>query len=321
LARGTALRFLQLLINKFGASTENIGYSDRNVHVLLPILPDKPLDDSDHVAPDTVVDIIKALVVHSCKKEQPAIPECHQERVYQTLSYAAAAALARCDKSDQDLIDLMIKGISDPIHGSKVARSFRTLLAPSPFLTKENFCVIRPLRNGRLYNFSVDKLRAMWRDNPADLQLKSNVLVALAGILVFMDPAVYLDHGAAILPVLLEGTNISNDDGSKLACIVIIRKIIPSHPILITSHLDSVISRMTDRTHNTYYSPSDANVETRSAAIEVLGLLTKYIDTAELLKRKAKVIKELEVAVDDISSVVRQKATACKLKWFNLGEA
>ena len=320
LARGISLRFLQLLVNKFGALSEKVDNPDRST---LPALPDSILTAHGHVPVETVFDVIKAQVVCSAAQEQTVTPETFvhfRERIYQTLAYVAAAALARCDGSDQELIDLMVKGVSDPIHGNKVSRSFATLLAPSDLLTKENYCIIRPLRNGRLYHFSINKLLVLWRENPDDQQIKTNVLVAIAGALYHMEAKVYLEFSPSLLPLLLEGTNIPNDPFSKMACISTIRTIIPSHPALITSHLDSVISRMTDRTHNTYYSPSDANVEARSAALEVLGLLTKYVDSAELVKRKAKVEKELEVAVDDISSVVRRKAMACKLKWFNVGE-
>jgi DNA repair/transcription protein MET18/MMS19 len=75
---------------------------------------------------------------------------------------------------------------------------------------------------------------------------------------------------------------------------------------------------MTDRTHNTYFSPSDANAACRVAALEVLGLLPKYIDSTALLQRKSKVMSELDTALNDVSVEVRQKAQKCKMGYFNL---
>ena len=121
-----------------------------------------------------------------------------------------------------------------------------------------------------------------------------------------------------VLPLILEGTNVQNDDFTKLACIEIIRKVVPLSPDAVRIHLDSVINRMTDRTHNTYYSPSDANAACRVAAVDVLGLLPKYVDNAELLKRKSKIMTELDTALNDVDVEVRTRAQKCKMAYFNL---
>lgn len=78
---------------------------------------------------------------------------------------------------------------------------------------------------------------------------------------------------------------------------------------------------MVSRTRNTYYSPSDANVECRAAAIDVLALLVEHVGKTQVLKRKARVLSELDVAVDDCSVVVRERAVRCRLAWFNLRDS
>ena len=288
-SRVAALQFLQLLVNKFGASSEIVA-TDRNL-----------------------AQYVQDLVLENATNQDST----QVERIYQVLAYLTTAALARCDPSDRDMVSLMLTSISNPRVGKKVAQSFRMLLAPSEVLKKENFALVRPLRQGRLYSYAVANIIAQWR-LITDLVSKSNHLIALAGIVNFLEPSVYLDDVETILPLLLEGTNIQNDDWTKLACITCIRTLVPLRPEVITSHLDSVINRMTDRTRNTYFSPSDSNASARAAAVDVLALLTKHVEVNELLKRKTKVMVELDIAVDDVSMVVRDRAQRCKLSWFNL---
>jgi DNA repair/transcription protein MET18/MMS19 len=238
------------------------------------------------------------------------------ERTYQVMVYYATAALARCDPSDRVIIVEMIAGLKHKTLGKKVAQSFRLLLEPSKSLLKENFAIIRPLRQGRLYAYSVDAIVSEWRA-ATDKDIKDNYLIALVGILSHMEPSVYLDNVDVVFPLLLASTDIQDNDAAKLACIKIVANLIPVCPRLVTSHLDSIVNRMTDRTRNTYYSPSDATVECRAAAIDVLTLLTKYVPKPELIKRKAKVMAELDIAVDDGSVLVRDRAHRCKWAWFD----
>lgn len=295
-ARVSMLHFMQLLVNKFGACEEKIG---------------------DHSLVEAMVGLIQ-----SCNE---TTSDLEVERYYQALSYFTAAALACCHPSSERLIRLMVDGLKNPTVGRKVARSFRVLLAPSRIINKENFCILRPLRYGRLFQFGIEEIKKLWREfsfaqreDPNAIDIKTNCLIALAGGLAYMDAKVYLSNVNEILPLILEGTNIQNDDFTKLACIKIIYTIVPACPDVVATHLDSVINRMTDRTHNTYYSPSDANAACRVAALEVLALLPKHVDSTALLKRKSKVMSELNTALNDVSMEVRLKAQKCKMGYFNL---
>jgi DNA repair/transcription protein MET18/MMS19 len=288
-ARQTSLHFLQLLISKFGAGSENFGGGSVNLFVYIKQL-------------------VQAGAISADRSRSLA--------TYQTLVFLTVAALARCDKSDQALITIMIEGIKHPVLGKKVAQAFRWLLHPSEVLTKENFCIIRPLRHGRLYAHAVDTIISLWR-NSDDQNVRTNALIALAGILEFMDTAAYLDHAPAILPLVLEGTNIQ-EDKTKFACIQSIRVFVDFTPNAVVPYLDSVINRMIDRIRNTYFNPSDSKVKTRTAALDVLCLLVKKVDHQELLKRNHRLISELSNALDDSSYIVRNRAVVCKLAWSNM---
>jgi len=162
-----------------------------------------------------------------------------------------------------------------------------------------------------------------WKESP-DPNIKENYLIAYAGILGYMPTSLLIEDSKpaieGFLPLLLSGTAVKNDDFTKKVYINLILSILPLCPALITEHLDSVINRMTDRTHNTYDSPSDSSVSCRALALEVLGRLTEVVDVTELNKRRRKVVGELELAKDDCSRVVRKRAEQARCRWMYLDE-
>ncbi|EMR89058.1 putative dna repair transcription protein [Botrytis cinerea BcDW1] len=286
-ARISMLQMLQLLVNKFGADK-------------------KEFEDGKQLH-----DVMLELVNGAASK-----PDLEAYQIYQALAYFAAAAVAAYEPCSTALIDAMMQGISDPKRGRKIARSFAILLAPSNMMNENNFCILRPLRFGRLYSTTVNQLITLWRSNE-DNRIKENYLIALAGILRYMPAKIMQGNAAQILPIALAGTDVP-DKTTKDASMNIMIVLMPENPGLIEEHLDSIINRMTDRTHNTYDSPSDANVEGRSKALDVLAMLPTLVENGLLLKRKNAVLKELDVALDDCSREVRMRADRCKMIWFNL---
>lgn len=278
---------VQLLVNKFGAN--KVLFEDG-----------KPLHN-----------VMLELVNEAISK-----PDQEAYQIYQALAYFAAAAVAAYEPCSTALIDVMMQGISDPKRGRKIAQSFAILLAPSNTMNDSNFCILRPLRFGRLYSTTVNQLITLWRSNE-DSRIKDNCLIALVGILRYMPAKILQSNAAQILPITLAGTNVP-DKTTKDASMNIMIVLMPENPGLIEEHLDSIINRMTDRTHNTYDSPSDATVEGRSKALDVLAMLPTLIENGLLLKRKNSVLKELNIALDDCSREVRMRADRCKMIWLNL---
>lgn len=291
-ARVSMLHFLQLLINKFGATKEKSNSEDCTVLQFMTQLAE------------------------SCSTKTD---DLELERIYQTLAYFTAASLAAMDRSDKTLIEHMILGIKHSRVGRKVAQSFRILLAPSQVMNEQNFCVLRKIRKQRLYQFTVDTIIGMWRESKEE-DAKGNCLIALAGIFAHMENNILEENAATIFPIILEGTNVQNDDFTKLTYIQLIRSLIPTSSSVVLSHLDSVINRMTHQTHNTDKSPSNASVNCRATALDVLALLVMHVEKRDLLKRKAKIMVELDIASNDRSRIVRQSAERCKMRWFNLLE-
>ncbi|PQE11593.1 dna repair transcription protein [Rutstroemia sp. NJR-2017a WRK4] len=280
-ARTSMLQLMQLLVNKFGA--------DRT-----------KFEDGKYLH-DIMIELVTT---------------APSPRVYQTLAYFSAAALAAYEPCTTQLITLMMERISDPKYGRKIAQSFSILLAPSPVINEANFCTLRPLRFGRLYSLTVDYLVNVWRSS-GDREVKESCLIALGSVLRYMPAKNLQDNAAQIFSVVLAGTDVA-DNSTKEACMNIMIVLMPGNPSLVEEHLDSVINRMTERTHNTYDCPSDATVEGRCKALEVLAILPSIVRTELLIKRRNRVMKELDVALDDCSREVRARADKSKMIWFNL---
>lgn len=244
--RMSALWFLQLLVNKFGAASEQLPEGQSLLEVM-------------------------AKLVNNCHKKS----DLEVTYVYQTLAYLTAAALACFDRATGSLVDLMIDGLSIA-SGRKVARGFRILLAPSEIMNEQNFCIIRGLRKQRLYSLTVSRITTLWRES-VDKQFKENCLVALASILCYMDVVILTQNAAEIFPLILEGTNVVGEEATKIVCIETLATLVPECPLLVEEYLDSIIARMTDRTHNTPDSPSDATPRCRAKALSVLSLLTEHV--------------------------------------------
>lgn len=289
LARTSMLWFLQLLVNKFGALEE-------------------PLENESRTLVEVMVDLVEG---SSSKSEEEV------DSIYRTLAYFTAATVAAHKPQSSILLDLMIKGISNTRNGRKVAQSFRVLLAPAELMNEQNFCFVRRLRKQRVFTIAVTPLVELWRASETK-EAKEKALLALAGLLAYMEPTTLKDSVESLLPLVLEGTNVQNDDWAKHAFIQTILTLLPLCPEVMESHLDSLIKRMTDRTHNTLDSPSDSSVRCRAAALDVLALLVQHISPAVLTRRKSKLMFELDVALSDCSSTVRSRADKCKMAWFNL---
>lgn len=288
-ARIAILEFLQLLINKFVATKENITGDERK---LFQIMKDE---------------------VEGCSSKS----EEEANNVFQTLAYFTAAAIARYDETTPALIQLMLNELTSTTRGRRVAQSFRILLVASPTMNEQNFCVIRPLRIGRVFELVVPKIISIWKENGAK-DIKINCSIALAAVLSNMPISLVAPRAEEITPLILEGTNVPNDDPTKISSIEILMKLVSEVPKVIEDHLDSLINRMTARTH--VAATSGTSVASRSKALDCLTLLPKHLRSELLLQRRGKLYNELNVALGDSSREVRYKAGICKMEWFALDE-
>jgi DNA repair/transcription protein MET18/MMS19 len=289
------LWFLQLLVNKYGAASQS--YTAGR------------FEDLQHQP----LEVMTAEVSAYAKKSDREI-----KNTYQTLAYFAAASIASFDRSMETLVNMMITALSDLKYGRKVGQSFRILLAESEIMDKANFCKIRALRFQKVISLVVIPLQGAYASPMTSRMEKDNTVIALAGVLAYMEAELVAD-AFGFSSIMLEGC-VSSDELTKETFIHLLHELIPFCPKEAESHLDTIIRLMTDRTHNTYDSPSDASVRCRAKALDVLMRLTEHLPVTGLLQRRARLLPELDLALDDCSRDVRVKAQQAKMKWLRLGD-
>jgi len=288
------LWLLQLLISKYGASSQLYTASD------FKLIAQQPLQ----VMVEEVV---------ACKTKS----DREIQNTYQTLAYFAAASINSFDHTMEPLVNLMIQGLSDSKYGRKIGQSFRILLAKSEIMGKENFCKIRALRYQKVVSLIVIPLQGEYASPMTSRMEKDNIVIALAGVLAFLKPELVAE-AFGFSSIMLEGC-VSSDEFTKETFIGLLYELIPFCPKEAESHLDTVIRLMTDRTHNTYDSPSDASVRCRAKALDVLMRVTEHLPVTALIQRRARLLPELDLALDDCARGVRAKAQLAKMKWLRLG--
>ena len=284
--RISMLHMLQILVNKFGADEE-----------------------ATEEGPNQLFYVMQDFVIACSVKSSLEI-----ERTLQTLAYYTAAAVAVNSRESTKLVKLMLETVTKSASevSGIAAKTFRIILASSEILTADNFCNIWALRQGKFFGTAFGPLRDMWiRGDRSD---KNNALLALAGVLGYLDAEAYTDnvHAPTILPLVLDGMGISGDAWAKATFIKILHNLILLRPDLIQEHFRSAIHRLTDRTHNTLDSPSDSNASCRVLALEALRSIITTQPAPSVLTEKRHLDAELDLALDDVARNVREKAQKCK---------
>lgn len=294
LSRQGMLWYIQLLVNKFGVAT---------------------------VAGDdgkTPLDLLTFYVEEARSVTADVLMPANQHiRVIQVLAHFTAAALAAFEAPTmQEGFSLLTQCLEDRApYGLITARLFRVMLEPSPILTRENFCNVRSVRRSWVLKNIVPSLRFKWRVTQ-DLQVKANFLIALSTLLEYLDPKDYItDQGEALLPVILEGTNIQDDAPAKLIYLVAIDEYITIDREAVEEHLHTVIRGLKNRLLNTLDDPSDSPVNCRMAAVDVLKTLMRSYGKDRLMRFRDDIEDEINMACDDCSPEVRRKGHEAGSLW------
>lgn len=295
LAHSSMLWYIQLLVNKFGVATEG----------------------NEECTP---WDILVRYVAEA--RYYPAniierMPADRRERVLQVLAHFTAAALAAFDiKTMKEGFKLMTECLEDPApFGLMAARLFRIILEPSEVLIRENFCNVRSVAPGWVLENIVMSLRLKWRMTE-DRTIKANYLVALAGLLQYIDPKDYIaDQGEELLPAILEGTNIRDDAPSKLIYLEAINMYIKLDRQAVEQHLHTVIHGLASRLLDTLDDPSDSPVKCRLAAVNVLKTLMSSYGKDRLNVFRGDIESEINMACEDCSPDVRRRGQEASTLW------
>jgi DNA repair/transcription protein MET18/MMS19 len=230
----------------------------------------------------------------------------------------AMAANLKGARGTPELLSVLVKLLSNKKHGSQLARDFNIIVAPSDLLNKENFAVMRGPYKQRPYAICVPQILDLFKAC-TDSDIKSNYLVAIAGILKYTPTEVVLPEIESLVPILLQSMEAFGS-GVKAASIEVLRAAIVESPSSVEGYLRSIIKRLYARIHNTLDQPSDTPSTVRVIALKCLGEIPGHVKIATALRYKAEVLRELEYALNDIKRSVREEAVRCRFAWFSLAE-
>ncbi|KAI0996099.1 hypothetical protein K3495_g12082 [Podosphaera aphanis] len=272
------------------------------------------------------IDAINSLVQNCSEKSQQ-----HTEHVFQIIVYLAIASFACYDRDTMEpLFRLLCEGLNSEAYSSKtsnlVSQSFRMLLDNHHLLNEKNYIQVRSLRKGFILELTTslfNQRRLLAKSEPRlttyqHIKSKDNYIKAIIGIFGRVEHSLVLERFniEELVELALDGTNLSDDDWAKAESIKLLRMLICDRPDFMQRHTHRVIERMIERTHNTLERPSDANVECRVLALEVLRLLIKKFGPSLDTPSRVRLMAELAVAKDDCHIDVRQAAAQCSLAWI-----
>lgn len=249
---------------------------------------------------------------------RPPVPDSVAAKALRmAVIYTMACNLRNHPMTHELILDLILQ-LADQNRGAQLAKDFQYLLAPSDLLCKENSAIMRPLYKQRpfalcMHDFLIDYEKC------SDKSVKSNYLVALAGVLKYTPSEVILPAIEHLIPVLLQGMETPGS-GVKAASIDVLLTAIVQSPASVEGHMRSIIKRLIDRIHNTIEAPSDSPAAVRGMALRCLAAIPGHIKETITLPHKLEVLRELECAVNDGKRSVRDEAVHCRYIWFNLTE-
>ena len=212
----------------------------------------------------------------------------------------------------EELLLHPIEGLSDTQHGRVVAHGFSTILQPDEILTKENYCTISALHKQKTFILLVPKIAERFRK--AEPPVRSNYLVALAGILRWLPFSILEPQLETLIPLLLQTLDISDEEDVKAGTIDTLTAILLASSKSLEEHASSLITRLLNNS-SVSKTPS---ARVRLEALKCLGLVSSQMRREVVVPFQRQVVKRLVAALDDGKRAVRTEAVKCRSKWIDV---
>lgn len=211
----------------------------------------------------------------------------------------------------QRLLDLLLNGS----HGSAAARGFVTILAPDDLLTKENHCIVSGLYKQRTFNQTVPAIATSCK--AAEATPKSNLLVALSGILRWLPYTIIESSLSTLVPLLLQSLDLQEQAQQevKSATLVTVESITMNNVSVVSEHAASLITRLLSCTT----APQNTPI-VRQGALRCLTLLPTQFRREIVVPFRRQVVKRLMGCLDDRKRAVRSAAVRCRTAWLSLDQ-
>lgn len=212
------------------------------------------------------------------------------------------------------LLRTILAALASPSHGLTIANGFNTLLQPDDILCRENHCIISALHKQKLFNLVITDISASYRT--ADPVLQRNYLVALAGILRYLQYTIVEPHLATLTPLILQMLDLVGVVDVKASALTTLIAVLTHQPQPLEEHTSSLITRLLACT---MVSAAPSNV--RVKALKAMGLVARKLDRAKVIPFRRQVVKRLTAALDDKKRDVRSEAVRCRSVWIEMDEA
>ncbi|OBT79069.1 hypothetical protein VF21_02434 [Pseudogymnoascus sp. 05NY08] len=277
--RSTLLDILSLLLNKFAALTPTVTAQLLGLFTTLPMLP-----------------------AQEAKLTIQTLTTCTH-----------ASLLAGLPAATQLTTALLIAlGLPAPT-GQLAAQAFTHLLAPSPLLTRRQHALIRPLAQQRLFHTAVPELLSTFSSTATSASTKTNVLVALSGLLGHAPEEYITPFIPSLLPPLLQSLD-SAPGATKNASIAVLRSAATSSPKSLQEHDAALVKRLLA------CATGKESREVKVRALECLEILPKVWEVSVVVRLRGGVVRGLGSVVGDGGREVRKGGVDCLSAWWRVGE-
>jgi DNA repair/transcription protein MET18/MMS19 len=277
--RSTLLDILSLLINKFAALTPAVTAQLLGLFTTLPTLPAQ-----------------------------------EAKLTIQTLTTCTHASLLAGLPAATQLTTALLTALTLPAPtGQLAAQSFTHLLAPAPLLTRRQHALIRPLAQQRLFHTAVPELLSTFSSSTTSGATKTNVLVALSGLLAHAPEDYITPFIPSLLPPLLQSLT-SAPSATKKASIAVLRSAATSSPKALQEHDAALVKRLLACANGR------ESREVKVKALECLEILPKVWEVSVLVRLRGVVVRGLGSVVGDGGREVRRWGVDCLGAWWRVGE-
>ena len=234
------------------------------------------------------------------------------ENAVRILFWEAKSLVLRLSHTEE-VLERLLDLVPDANFGSSAARGFGLLLAPDEILSKENGANIRLLARQKVFNICTPTIAKEFRN--ADMAIKPNYLIALAGILKNMPTDIVMPEIDSLLPLLLQSLDLEDSD-VKAATIQSLTVISQESLKAVEGHLGSLVNRLLNSAGSTKVN----SAAVRYNALQCLRMFPGKVKDSNLLPYKNTVTRGLLSCLDDPRRHVRKEAVECRAAWFKMDE-
>ncbi|XP_051968695.1 MMS19 nucleotide excision repair protein homolog [Xyrauchen texanus] len=255
------------------------------------------------------LDAVLERVLKRISVELENVSSSQRTQAFTLLLWVAKALLLRYHPLSTVLTDKLFALLSDPELGCKVAEGFCVLMSDSPDVLNRNcHADVRIMYRQRFFTESSTKLVQGF--NSANQDKKSCYLKALSHIVNNLPRQVQLTELPALLPLLLEALSCP-DQGVQLSTLSCLQPVLLEPPPALNNQLEALFSRLLALTT----SPA---MKVRIASLRCINALSRLPEHM-ILPFRARVLKALDVPLDDKKRLVRREAVAARGEWFLIG--